>query len=146
MIILRLLGSSDDKEKIGAARPEGPPLRGFRWNLFGPKDKNRRDCEEIQYTGWTDVKEKTYAGVIVQKLETEDTLTGLTDVEENAYVGALPDEDQEKYIHRLIRCITGLLTFTNAPDLYTASARFVVAFPLEYSLKVYQSVDRQWTY
>ena len=33
MIIHRLLGSSDDKEKekIGVARPEGPPLRGFRW-------------------------------------------------------------------------------------------------------------------
>ena len=30
MIILRLLGSSDDKEKIGIARPEGPPLRWFR--------------------------------------------------------------------------------------------------------------------
>ena len=32
MIILRLLGSSDDKEKEkkGVARPEGPPLRGFR--------------------------------------------------------------------------------------------------------------------
>ena len=27
--IPRLLGSSDDKEKIGVARPEGPPLRGF---------------------------------------------------------------------------------------------------------------------
>ena len=26
MTILRLLGSSDDKEKIGVARPEGPPL------------------------------------------------------------------------------------------------------------------------
>ena len=37
----------------------------------------------------------------------------------------------------------GLLTFTNTPDLYTASTRFVVAFPLEYSPKVYQSVDRQ---
>ena len=34
MTILRLLGSSDDKEKIGVARPEGPPLRGFR------RDKN----------------------------------------------------------------------------------------------------------
>ena len=33
--IPRLLGSSDDKEKIGVARPEGPPLRGFR------RDKNR---------------------------------------------------------------------------------------------------------
>ena len=32
MTILRILGSSDDKEKekIGVARPEGPPLRGFR--------------------------------------------------------------------------------------------------------------------
>ena len=38
--ILRLLGSSDDKEKIGVARPEGLPLRGFR--------KNRRDREENQ--------------------------------------------------------------------------------------------------
>ena len=28
--ILRLSGSSDDKEKIGVARPEGPPLRGFK--------------------------------------------------------------------------------------------------------------------
>ena len=27
--ILRLLGSSDDKEKIGVARPEGPHLRWF---------------------------------------------------------------------------------------------------------------------
>ena len=43
MTILRLLGSSDDKEKIDVVRPEGPPPRGF-----GPKDKNRRDREEIQ--------------------------------------------------------------------------------------------------
>ena len=30
MTILRLLGSSDDKEKIGVARPEGSPLRWFQ--------------------------------------------------------------------------------------------------------------------
>jgi hypothetical protein len=30
MTILGLLGSSDDKEKIGVARPEGPPLQWFR--------------------------------------------------------------------------------------------------------------------
>ena len=30
MTILRLLGSSDDKEKIGVARPEGSPLQWFR--------------------------------------------------------------------------------------------------------------------
>jgi len=36
MTILRLLGSSDDKEKIDVARPEGPPLRWFR---YSQKDK-----------------------------------------------------------------------------------------------------------
>jgi len=30
MTILRLLGSSDDKEKIGVVRPKGPPLRWFQ--------------------------------------------------------------------------------------------------------------------
>ena len=35
MTILRLLGSSDDKEKRGVARPEGPPLRGFRYPVSG---------------------------------------------------------------------------------------------------------------
>ena len=36
MIILRLLGSSDDKEKekIGVERPEGMPLRGFRYDAM----------------------------------------------------------------------------------------------------------------
>ena len=39
MTILRLLGSSDDKEKIGVARPEGPPLRGFRYPVSGQESK-----------------------------------------------------------------------------------------------------------
>ena len=34
-----------------------------------------------------------------------------------------------------------LLTLHSAPDLYTASARFCVAFPLEYSPKVYLCVN-----
>ena len=36
MNTLRLLGSSDDKEKIGVARPEGPPLRGFQGRRIVP--------------------------------------------------------------------------------------------------------------
>jgi hypothetical protein len=40
--ILRLLGSSDDKEKIGVARPEGPPLRGFRREETVKKSKSKR--------------------------------------------------------------------------------------------------------
>ena len=41
MTILRFLGSSDDKEKIGVARPKGPPLRGFRSSVQEHR-KNRR--------------------------------------------------------------------------------------------------------
>ena len=49
MTILRLLGSSDDKEKIGEARPEGPPLRWFRCRkeLKRPwRNPSRKDQDE----------------------------------------------------------------------------------------------------
>ena len=46
--IPRLLGSSDDKEKIGVARPEGPPLRGFRYPVSGRGSRGS--------TGRTDAK------------------------------------------------------------------------------------------
>ena len=68
MTILRLLGSSDDKEKIGVARPEGPPH--------------------------TDVGQNELTGAITEKVCGLGFYTGLTDVEENAYVGALPNEDR----------------------------------------------------
>src|SRR6185312_4174828 len=44
MIILRFLGSSDDKEKenIGVARTEGPPLRGFRYPVSGRGSRGSR--------------------------------------------------------------------------------------------------------
>ena len=42
MTILRLLGSSDDKEKIGVARPKGPPLRGFEAKSAYRHRLNRR--------------------------------------------------------------------------------------------------------
>ena len=38
--ILRLLGSSDDKEKIGVARPEGSPLRWFQRTRIEETVKN----------------------------------------------------------------------------------------------------------
>ena len=40
--IPRLLGSSDDKEKRGEARPEGPPLRGFRYPVSGRGSRGSR--------------------------------------------------------------------------------------------------------
>src|SRR6185436_11816624 len=44
MIVLRLLGSSDDKEKekIGVVRPEGLPLRGFRYPVSGRGSRGSR--------------------------------------------------------------------------------------------------------
>jgi len=46
MTILSLLGSSDDKEKekIGVARPEGPPLRGFRPEALRIRSTGRTDA------------------------------------------------------------------------------------------------------
>ena len=49
MTILRLLGSSDDKEKIGLARPEGPHLR--RWLIhctYGGRDREENQVKEIK--------------------------------------------------------------------------------------------------
>ena len=44
MIILSLLGLSDDKEKIGVASPEGPPLRskGQRIEETVKKSKSKK--------------------------------------------------------------------------------------------------------
>ena len=54
MIILRLLGSSDDKEKIGAARPEGPPLRGSRGSRPSRVSGQRPETSSVGSTGRTD--------------------------------------------------------------------------------------------
>ena len=56
MIILRLLGSSDDKEKekIGVARPEGPPLRGFRWLSEAPEEPTHEASVHPMVVGRTD--------------------------------------------------------------------------------------------
>jgi len=48
--IPRLLGSSDDKEKIGAARPEGPPLRGSRGSRPSRVSGQRPETSSVQRT------------------------------------------------------------------------------------------------
>ena len=55
MTILRLLGSSDDKEieKIGVARPKGPPLRGFRPSRVSGQ---RPESSSVRSTGRTDAR------------------------------------------------------------------------------------------
>ena len=67
MIILRFLGSSDDKEKenIGVARTKGPPLRGFRYPVSGRGSRGirpsrvsgqRSESSSVRRTGSTDAR------------------------------------------------------------------------------------------
>ena len=67
MTILNLLGSSDDKKKkkIGVARPEEPPLRGFRPSRVSGQ---RSESSSVSSTGRTDA----YASM-------HPTLVGRTD-------------------------------------------------------------------
>ena len=51
-----------------------------------------------------------------------------------------PLGDHIRYVIRLYFPVS-MLTLLSAPDIYTASARFRVAFPSEYSPKVYQSTE-----
>ena len=51
MTILMLLGSSDDNEKIGVARPDGPPLQGFRPSRVSGQ---RPESSSVGSTGRTD--------------------------------------------------------------------------------------------
>ena len=65
-----------------------------------------------------------------------------------AYAGSIPSIPDKsmwsKATHGFFMhppLLKSMLTLLSAPDLYIASARFRVAFPLEYSPKVYQSTE-----
>ena len=68
MTILRLLGSSDDKEKIGVARIEGSPLRWFQRTRIEETVKKTKSKKSRQryfsITGWTDAEKITYVGAL----------------------------------------------------------------------------------
>ena len=57
-----------------------------------------------------------------------------------------PDIAKSTNLHHAMPMGSFLLTLLSAPDLYTASARFRVAFPSEYSPKVYQSTEQVYYY
>ena len=52
--IPKLLGSSDDKEKIGVARPEGPPLRGSRGSRPSRVSGQRPESSSVGSIGASD--------------------------------------------------------------------------------------------
>ena len=62
MTILRLLGLRDDKEKIGVARLEGPPLRWFRCVLGFGTGLTGVGCFTL--TGVMDLEAEEAAGVL----------------------------------------------------------------------------------
>ena len=75
MTILRLLGSSDDKEKekIGVARPKGPHLRGFRYPVSGRGSRGSRpsrvsgqrpESSSVSSTGRTDTRASEHPMVV----------------------------------------------------------------------------------
>ena len=67
MTILRLLGSSDDKEKIGVARPEGPPLRWSRGSRPSRVSGQRPETSSVQGT----IIEETVKKIQVKTNKTE---------------------------------------------------------------------------
>ena len=72
MIILRLLGSSDDKkkEKIGIARPEGPPVRGFRYPVSGRGSRGSRPSRVSGQRPKTSSVQRTRIEETVKKFNT----------------------------------------------------------------------------
>jgi len=100
MTILRLLSSSDDKEKIGIARPEGPPLRGFRREETKSKQSRQR---YFSITDWTDAKKITYVGALTWSTSGCFGNTGWTDARKVEYVGAMNLAAVAKSIHQMNR-------------------------------------------
>ena len=106
MTILRLLGSSDDKERIGVARLEGPPLRGSQGSalkaLRSKGFEDWRDHEETKskqsrqryfsITSWTDAKKITYVGALTWSTSGSFGNTGWTDARKVEYVGAMTQQ------------------------------------------------------
>ena len=96
MTILRLLGSSDDKEKMSVVRPEGP------------RDKNWRDREgskqrQFTITGWTDDRQIVLTGAMDSEKEKSGEYTGWTDDGKNKGVGAMDPEAEARVLRRLNR-------------------------------------------
>ena len=65
MTILRLLGLSDDKEKIGVARPEGPPLQseGQRIEETVKKSSQNKQDRDILLSPVKPMMSKLYSPV-----------------------------------------------------------------------------------
>ena len=86
--ILRLLGSSGDKEKekIGVSRPEGPPLRGFRPSRVSGQ---RPVSSSVQRTRIEETVKKTKSKKSRQR---QFTITDLTDDREIVLTGATDSE------------------------------------------------------
>ena len=68
MIILRFLGSSDDKEKIGKVRPEGPPLRkNRRHGILVQKGIKAKSAYRHQMNRWFKKRHRCIGRTVFQR-------------------------------------------------------------------------------
>jgi len=143
MTILRLLGSSDDKEKIGVARPEGPPLRskGQRIEETVKKSSQNKQDRDILLSPVKPMMSKLYSPVQwIQKLRL-GFCVGWTDDEDIEYVGATAEEDQGKCIHRLNRWYTGQLRRCSCPESWFSGTLGQLHAPVKPAMKMHSPVD-----
>ena len=93
MTILWLLGSSNDKEKIGVAKPED-------WR---DREETKSKQRYFSTTSWTDAKKITYVGALTWSTSGNFGNTGWTDARKVEYVGAMNSAAEAKSIHRMNR-------------------------------------------
>ena len=168
MTILRLLGSSDDKEKISVARPEGPPLRwsrgqggrggaaprGSQGSALKPlrskgqrieetvkKSSQNKQDRDILLSPVKPMMSKLYSPVQwTQKLRL-GFCVGWTDDEDIEYVGATAEEDQGNCIHRLNRWYTGQLRRCSCPESWFSRTLGQLHAPVRPAMKMHSPVD-----
>ena len=110
MTILRLLGSSDDKEKIGIAKPEGTRIEAFcyhRLNRRRAKWTHRCNHREgLRARVWHRINRRSvfYTRRCINLEHVwKFGFTGWTDVRKFEYVGAMDPEAEARSIHRMNR-------------------------------------------
>ena len=114
MTILRLLGTSDDKEKekIGIARPEGPPLRGFRIALRS--DAPEEPTHEASVHPMFSEEPTPWQSQVSLWAPDEPTGQKGASVHWASYVSETVSRAQEKFLqHRLNRRCIGVLRRCN---------------------------------
>ena len=82
-----------------------------------------------------------FLGVYGKTKDTEEAHQELQRMVERDTLYPQQRDNGRQYLSPASYTLSKVLTLLSTPDLYTASALFLVAFPSEYSPKVYQSTE-----